>query len=371
MGYNRPYFHRGSESGSCTDLAGSTSEARSNHVLTLTFTDIPPGLCLRNICSHVLGYTKKINGRTQLNIIRGTIWNNGGNCRSLKISRLQKTYFEQFLWLAYLGYISSPMFKSFHTIHLGHLVFHIALPGIWSYSLKSRDLDDLGISRCEMSKHISGFVEEHILHCIYSNIASNPGCSKTKDNGFTSSKFNIEFMIQQKLTRTTRTLKSPGSVGGVCNFQSVNHFQVELQQKHLWHGTFQPGWLRFQDLIISTWNKPQWVFHAIPYRNLKKRFVPTARVYALRFCLLFLVQCWAVLGSYCFGQKILQRNQPRREVSTSNLRSLKRFFVTWSGRLPWMAGTHLHVSQIITKEVLFPKHHVLVSICFYVSFSGL
>ena len=108
----------------------------------------------------------------------------------------------------------------------------------------------------------------HILHCIYSNIASNPGCSKTKENCFTSCKFNIEFMIQQKLTRTTRTLKSLGSVGGVCNFQSVNHFQVEIQQKHLWHGTFHPGWLRFQDLIISTWNKPQWVFPAIPYRNL-------------------------------------------------------------------------------------------------------
>lgn len=108
------------------------------------------------------------------------------------------------LWLAYLGYISSPMFKSFsHNPPIGHLVFHIALLGIWSYSLKSRDL---GISRCKMSKHISGFVD--------SNITSNPGCSKTKDNGFTSCKFNIEFMIQQKLTRTTRTLKSLGSVGG-------------------------------------------------------------------------------------------------------------------------------------------------------------
>lgn len=137
----------------------------------------------------------------------------------------------------------------FHTIHLGHLVFHIALPGISSYSLKSRDL---GISRCKMSKHISGFVEEHWFTLyIYSNIASNPGCSKTKDNCFTSGKFNIEFMIQQKLTRTTRTLKSLGSVGGVCNSQSVNYFQVELQQQHLWHGTFHPGWLRFQDLIIS------------------------------------------------------------------------------------------------------------------------
>ena len=41
-----PTSYRGSESRSCTDLAGSTSEARSNHVLTLTFTDIPPGLCL-------------------------------------------------------------------------------------------------------------------------------------------------------------------------------------------------------------------------------------------------------------------------------------------------------------------------------------
>lgn len=63
------------------------------------------------------------------------------------------------LWLAYLGYISSPMFKSFsHNPPIGHLVFHIALPGIWSYSLKSRDV---GISRCKMNKHISGFVEEH------------------------------------------------------------------------------------------------------------------------------------------------------------------------------------------------------------------
>lgn len=73
----------------------------------------------------------------------------------------------------------------------------------------------------------------------------------------------------------------------ICNFQSVNHFQVEIQQKHLWHGTFHPGWLRFQDLIISTWNKPQWIFPAIPYRNLKKRFVLTARVYALRFVCCF------------------------------------------------------------------------------------
>ena len=91
------------------------------------------------------------------------------------------------------------MFKSFsHNPPIGHLVFHKALLGIWSYSLKSRDLDDLGISRCQMNKHISGFVEEHTLHCIYSNIASNPGCSKTKDNCFTSCKFNIELLIQQK-----------------------------------------------------------------------------------------------------------------------------------------------------------------------------
>lgn len=127
-----------------------------------------------------------------------------------------------------------------------------------------------------------------------------------------------------------------------------------------------------EDFILVGWGSRIWLFHAIwhkpqhtwhPLSQPKQRYLLTARVYALRFFLCFF-SILSHLGKLLFWPK----NPPGQPTSSGgkHIKSAKpHTFFRHLVRKAAMNGRY--TPPYITKEVPFPKHHVLVSymsLCF-------